>query len=141
MSINWRNFVWHDDEEKVNPFVHVFMFINFVFGLCFTFFPGVSGANHTFLYELTAIQTQASTTSVWGVCALIACVFLLLAFNYRKKWLGNFSVMFGFSVWLFALITYIIGGFWFGMLVAAVPNVFFWAWLYFTVGRYHRKHG
>ena len=141
MKINWKNFVEHDESEKLNPFIHLFMYMTLVWGLCFTFFPVATGASETFLYQLTVLQTFSGITSVWGIACLVVVVVELFAFNYRKRWLGGSATMMGFCVWLYAAITYGIGGFWFGLLVGAIPQLFFWVWLYITVERYHRKHG
>ena len=126
--------------ERVNPFYHVFMYLNLVFAVCFIWLPDASGASETSLYELTTIQTAESTTSIWGACALVACVAMTYAFFNPLKFLGGIASMFGFGVWLFAAITYAIGGFWFGLIVTAVPNVFFWSWLYFVVSRMRRDY-
>ena len=115
------------------------MYITFMFGLCFTLLPDWSGAVQTELYQLTTLQTHEFTTSIWGVCAIAACVFAAAAFYYRKRWLGAFAGLFGFGVWFFAAVTYIIGGFWFGLLVAAIPLVVFWSYLFFKIEAYHRR--
>lgn len=141
MKIKWANYVWHDADELLNPFIHVYMYMMLVWGLCFTFFPEISGASETFLYQLTVLQAGDHITSIWGIICLIVVVCETIAFNQRTRWLGAGSTMLGFCVWLFAAITYAMGGFWFGLLVGAVPQLFFWAWLFFTVERYHRKHG
>jgi len=141
MKIKWDNFAKGSGDAPINPFMYVFTYITAVFGICFTFFPHVSGAYQTFLYELTTLQTQEFTTSIWGLCAIVAVVIGLVALNYRKRWMGNAASMFGFLVWLFAAVTYAVGGFWFGFLVAALPNVYFWAWMYFKTEQYHRRYG
>lgn len=140
MSLKTKNFTKGSGDAPINPFIYVFAYITFVFGLCFTFLPTWSGAEQTSLYQLTTLQTVEFTTSIWGICAMLVVFVGFVALYYRKRWLGNFASMFGFFVWLFAAITYVIGGFWFGFLVAALPNVFFWSWMYFRTEKYHREN-
>lgn len=135
-----RNLLFAVDDIPTNPLVHIFMYITLAFGISFALFADPTGASSTILYKLTLAHFDGWATSLWGICAILAAVFNVFAFIYRRKWLGRFASYFGWSVWGFALVIYILGGFWFGALVASLPNLIFWTWQFVQVGKYHNKY-
>ena len=132
-----RNVVYEYDDVRFNTLSHLFLYITFIIGLLFTFFPGVTGAVASLLYSQTAMLWVYSP-SLWGIMALSAGVLCWLGTALRRKWLAEIACMLGFSVWVFALIVYVYSGAWLWVFVTALPNALFWVWQYLHTKAYYR---
>ena len=134
----WYNFTHFNKGGRVPPPVHLFFMITALFGVAFVFFSDPLGASQTVLYEETTVNIASWAANIWGSFAILSCLTMVIAFQIRSKRAATAGTMIGFMVWLYALVMYIIGGFFFGVLVAALPNMLFWGWLYFVAREQYR---
>ncbi len=138
MDYLWYNFTHFNKGSRVPPPVHFFFLITFLFGITFIFFSDPLGASQTVLYQETTIHIHEWATNLWGVAAVTTCFMMLLAFQIRSRRCAVWGTWLGFVVWLYAGVMYLIGGYLFGVLVAALPNLLFWGWLYFVAQEQYR---
>ena len=124
------------DGTYINPLAHIFFYITFVFGMAFTFFGKTDTVREAVLYSESQRQFGEWSLSVWGVCAMLVSVWNTYIIIARKP--NSFGAMLGFALWLYAVLIYLSGDFYFQILVAAVPNLIFWGWWYIRLSRYFR---
>lgn len=123
------------DGDPLEVYHYIFMYITIMFGLSFTLFSSVLNADESVLYKATTIHLTENVTSVWGVACLITVSLVILALYFEKyKWVPH-AIGGVFSCWLYAIIMYATDQFWFGILVGALPNAFYWAYTYIMVSR------
>lgn len=134
-----HNLVYRIDGKRVHPLSHIFFFITFVFGFCFLFMGDTTTISSLILYTESAKDFGAWALSLWGVCAMLITVLNTLAIGLHSKFVTG-TAMLGFGLWAYALVVYLAGGFWFHVLVVAVPNIWFWAWYYIQVTFLKRKY-
>ena len=124
------------DGEYINPLAHVFFYITFIFGAAFTFFGYTDTVRTAVLYAQSERQFGSWSLSAWGVCAMIVTVWNTYIIIARKP--NSAGAMLGFMLWLYAVLIYLSGDFYFQILVAAVPNLIFWGWWYIRLRRFFR---
>lgn len=140
MRSRLNNLIYVSEDKYINPLIHVFFYVTLAVGMAFVFFPDVTGAVDSRLYELTTVADGSHATSLWGIGALIVTAANFIAYAYRKPWLGPLVSMAGFMLWFYAFWIYASGGFLYGALVTSLPNMVFWAWQFVQVRKYHTRH-
>lgn len=117
-----------DSGLKLNSLMHIFLLVTFVFSVGMLIGDPTVAA--TVLYTQTAAISQGAL-NIWGIVGLFSIIFHVLGFIIRGR-IGGILVcaaMFcGFYVWLWAGAIYIMAGFIFQLLAAALPNILFWSW-------------
>src|SRR6478752_8675686 len=116
------------DGSYFNPLAHIFFYNTFVFGVAFTFFGNTDTVRNAVLYTESAKQFGPWALSAWGVCAMIVTLWNTYTIVARKPSYG--PALLGFALWMYAVLIYAMGDFYFQILVAAVPNLLFWGWWY-----------
>jgi|SRR6478736_6865629 len=122
------------DGTYINPLTHIFFYMTFVFGVAFTFFGYTDTVREAVLFSESQRQFGSWVLSAWGICAMLVTVLNTTMIVFRKGW--YFVPVLGFALWLYAVMIYLMGDFYFQILVAAVPNLLFWGWWYIRVRRY-----
>jgi hypothetical protein len=126
------------EKQKINPLFYPFLWATFVYGLGFVVFGSFNFVSVSSLFQ--AFYTiHPWLPRVWGGFAIVAgAAAMALLLLRHGKW-GDIASMFGFLVWLFALIVYALNGFWLVLLTVTVPNLYFWVYYYFKVKWYMRS--
>lgn len=135
-----KRFVYVDSTEtrKVNPLFYPFLVSTFLYGLGFATLNWWSGVSSSSLFQ-AFFAIHPWLPIIWGVAAVLAATAALVLLLRRKGRFGELAAMFGFLVWLFALIIYAMNGFWLVMATVAAPNLYFWIYYYFKVKWYERQ--
>lgn len=135
-----NKFIWEDEDTRIEGARYLFFFITFAFGLCFTFLSSWSGADQTQLYQTSQLHLFDGVTNIWGGLCLWVGGFIVL--NHITRWatLGSWTAFLGAALWSYAALVYLFDHFWFGLIVAALPNLVFWTFFYLRATRYHRIH-
>lgn len=114
----------------LNPLMHVFIFLTLAFSVAFLFFGDTTSVSASILYIETIGVTQ-SALNLWAIIGIATVTSHLTGLLIRGK-IGDFLMRItwfgGFYMWLWAAVIYIGAGFWFQLIVAAVPNLLFWTW-------------
>jgi hypothetical protein len=139
LSKYWHRLVYRSEGNKVPFLIYPFLFMTAVPGIAYTFFGGSQTVQASILYGLTAVQLGTVGVSVWGIACMAAVVIALVNILMRKKWAGRTAPVLGFMVWTYALIVYLTNGFYYQLLVFALPQVVFWVWHYLRVEDYWRN--
>ena len=126
------------DGDRMHPLTHLFLAQTFIIGVAFAFIGMGSGVEATVLYQLTQLHFGSFATSAWGLILVAVSVLNTAAVWFKNVRLARPVAMLGFTAWLYAAVLYGLSGFWFQLVVPAVVNMLFWAWVYITVGRF--KH-
>ena len=137
-----RRLIFIDANEKmrINPLFYPFLLASFIYGLGFLFggITGWTGVTSSSLY--TALYGFHSwLPQIWGVGSTLAGGSALTLMLRRKGAYGEAAAMFGVIVWLFAAITYAMGGYWLVLVTVTGPNLYFWVFYYLRLKWYERE--
>lgn len=124
------------DGMKISFSTHLFFYITLIFGLAFILPPDVLGVATSPLYEFTHAGPWGFW---WGVGLIVVFVANTVMLITRSRRLAGIVGVLGFSLWVFAAFAYIFMGFWFGLLVVAIPSLIFWGWYSITVSQFSRS--
>lgn len=124
------NFTTYADGTKVHPLTHVFFYLMAIYGLGLGFFGFTDSVKIIALYVASQKVFGTGVVSIWGILAILVMVVNTLV--VAKKWTkyAPVAAMVGFCLWIYAVVVYATGAYWFQFLVVAIPNMFFWAWYY-----------
>lgn len=128
--MSWLKIRKSFDEEPLEPASYLFWYITVVFGISFTFLNHQMGADRTVLFKTSVVHLSGAFTNVWGLLCLMAATGVAVGLLARIPKLYSFSTVLAFCCWTYASVIYVTDQFWFGLLVAAVPNMLFWAAAY-----------
>ena len=134
-----QRLIWKSQDERIHPLAHVFFFITLAIGVFFTFFADSSGVLATVLYTQTVAAFGDTVVSLWGIACLVVTALNTLMLLTRKSVFAYAATYGGYGVWLYAAITYAVGGFWLQLCVTALPNLAFWVWYYLAAKRYQER--
>lgn len=124
----WNRLTKCDTGERLNPLMHIFLYLTFVFSFAFVF--GIGGVTESALYMET-FELGINAVNSWGMVGLATTLLHTIGILWRGKYgiqLMRLSIFGGFYLWLWAAIVYFLGGFYFQLLVGAIPNLAFWTW-------------
>lgn len=119
-----------DTGELLNPLMHVFIFVQLVFGSAFLFFGDTNTVQSSVLYQQT-LSWGPGTVNMWGLIGFLVPILHLFGVVIRGKFgiqLMRLALAGGFFIWLWAVVLYVQDDFWFQLLAGAVPNLSFWIW-------------
>lgn len=130
------------DGSKIPVPTHLFFFITLIFGIAFGTPPFILDVGTTKLFAF-ATATHPYVPFIFGGALLLTTALNTAMLLTRKPVFGFGTAMLGFIAWLYAGVAYIMGGFYFGLIVAALPNIIFWGWYYMQVNywKQYLKHG
>lgn len=128
---------YRPDGQRINFAVHLFFYITLMFGLAFVLPPEWLGTGASELFHFSQVHGVAFW---WGMAMLVTTALNTIMLGTRNTVLAQYAAMVGFLCWAYAFIAYAIQGFWFGLLVGAVPNLAFWIWYYFQTQYYRRTY-
>ncbi len=119
-----------DSGLTLNPLMHGFLFLTLVLSIAFLFFGDTASVQAFVLYQNT-LSLDNGFVNLWGIIGLIVMASHTAAFWIRGFWgaqLMRLNVFGGLYLWVWAATIYVLGGFWFQLLVFAIPNIYFWLW-------------
>lgn len=134
-----RRFIYVDDAErqKVNPLIYPFLFATLIYGLGFALLGDWTGVSTSSLF--TAMWSLHNfLPALWGIAAALAALLGVAVTAFRQVHLGEAASMFGFLVWFFAGLIYLLSGYWLVLMTVALPNTYFWLWFYLRLKWYAR---
>jgi hypothetical protein len=128
-----RSLVYTEKEGKefINPLMHLFFFITFVFGFFFVFFTGAESTNAIVLYQVSVAYFSGTAISFWGYLAMgitVLNTFCLIVRGRVGLALLPIVSLGGIYLWLYASVIYALEGFILQLLAAGIPNLLFWVY-------------
>lgn len=141
MSKYLLRLMYRDVEEKElhNPLMHPFLLLTAAYGVALVFFANTAPVQATVLYVLTIAELPDAVVSIWGIVALIVTVLNIIGVMVRVRWLSRSVALGGVALWIYAFFLYALNGYILQLFIAAVPNMIFWFWYYYTIGKYHDR--
>ena len=135
-----RRLVYRKPGQYHNFLMHPFLLMTASYGVALTFFAHTAPVQQSILYSLTVLVLPKVVMSAWGIVALVVTVLNFVGVVVRNKTLGTTVAMLGFMLWFYAFFVYALSGFWVQVFFAAIPNLMFWGWYYYTIHDYHREN-
>ena len=129
----FHNIIWRNETERVNIMFHLFIYMTFMFGVAFALLPELLDADESFLFQQTVVNFGGPGASLWGLACLLAAAMVWGGSGFRSMHAMSSGAFLGVLCWLYSLIIYVIGEYPFGILVAALPQLVFWIYLYFRI--------
>lgn len=133
--MEWSRLWKNPDGTNIKLPTHLFLYITLVFGLAFALPPQLFGMA---ALELFKFSTVNNIGFYWGLALLLTTVLNVVMMVTHSKLLGSITGVLGFCCWVYAGFAYIMIGLPFGFLVAALPNIAFWAWYALQVSQWKR---
>ena len=105
----------------VTPLAYLVTLHSLIFGGSFVAFGWTEAVQALTLFKLGALVG----VPVWGALLLTATVILLYALHKKSKSAAIYGGFLGALTWIFALITYVIAGFWLQAILAVITAMYF----------------
>lgn len=118
--------------EVFNPLTYPFFLTTLLFGTAFVSYSWFNGVTTTSLFVIME-SLGAFVPFVWGVVALATIVMGITFLMFNIPPAGKVSGLIGFTVWLFAGLCWMFGGYWLIAMSIAAPNMYFWGWQYLSL--------
>ena len=125
-------------ESPINPMVHMWFFVTLSAGIAFLFFGHTDAVQSSILWQVTNANLSSHVLNLWGLVAIIVTAVNTWAVYARNLPVGITNILVGVMLWLYAVILYAIGGFWFHVFVIGLPNLAFWSYYYMYMQDFKR---
>lgn len=128
-----KNFLWQREDEPQNMLSYVFLLMNLVYGIAFTFF------GNSDVVTGSAFSEESLPAWLWGASCLGLVALTLFTIATRQRWLGNIVGFLGFTVWSYGFFLYVAIDRYFPAFAIYTPQMLFWVFWYIGVKRFYRK--
>lgn len=135
-----RRFLYRQPGEMFNVLMWPFLLQTLVTGVAFIAFGWTNSVKASILYTITTVHFGIFLTSVWGILAVVAIILTLINLYYRYQPAGSVSGTLGIMLWMYALILYLLTGYYYQAVLTIVP-LYFWIWHSVRITRYYNTFG
>lgn len=137
-----RNLIWHDNGERANLLIYVFVYMTFAIGAGYQLFGGTPAGQKIEIYSQAAEKFGTSYVETWSILAMVIPILLVWCIGARVRGFISLFAFLGFMLWGYVATIYVTGELWVHLMAGAFPQSMGWAWLWLDIKRYeHNEYG